>query len=371
VKPSVIIVGAGIVGCTVAYELARAGARVQVLETRTPGQGATRASAGILAPFIEGHGSQLLRQLGKRSLELYDAFIARIKEDTGEDIYYQRNGTFELAFSIEDVQRLGALTGALEKEGIESQWIAPEGFSDVEPQASTKALGALLIPTHGFVAVTPLALSAARAAVKFGARFKDAVGAVRIFALPNRRVGVQTAHATWEADRVVLAAGSWSTQITVDGADTIPVKPIRGQLIQMQAEPGALRRVIWGPDGYLVPWPDGSVLIGSTVEDVGFDESHTEEAVARLRDVAIALAPCLAASEISSIRTGLRPKGPDDVPLLGPSRVVRGLIYATAHYRNGVLFAPLTVQLVRDLVFDRSDDPALKDLDPSRWSIRL
>jgi glycine oxidase len=366
VKPSVIVVGAGIVGCTVAYELATAGARVQVFETRTPGQGATRASAGILAPFIEGHGSALLRQLGKRSLDLYDAFMQRLAADSGEEIVYQRNGTFEIAFSAEDVERLTALSKALHADGIASSWIQPEGFSDFEPQASTKALGALMIPTHGFVGVSQLTLAAMRAAEKLKIRFKSAIGAIRIMRLPNGRVGVKTANAVWEADKVVLAAGSWSSQITVEGAEPIPVKPIRGQLIQMQTEPGAIRRVIWGPNGYLVPWPDGSVLIGSTVEDVGFDESHTEDAVAQLRNAAIELVPSLANAEISSIRTGLRPKGPDDVPLLGPSRVVPGLIYATGHYRNGVLFTPLTVQFVSDLIFNRPADPALKDLDPSR-----
>ena len=365
-RPSVIVIGAGIVGCTVAYELATAGARVQVFETRTPGQGATRASAGILAPYIEGHGSETLRQLGRRSLDLYDAFMQRLAADSGEDIVYQRNGTFEIAFSGEDVDRLIALSKALHADGIASSWIAPEAFSDFEPLASTKSMGALMIPTHGFVGVTQLTLAAMRAAEKLKIRFRTATGAIRIFRLPSGRVGIQTEHASWEADRVVLAAGSWSTNITVEGADTVPVKPIRGQLIQMQTEPGSIRRVIWGPDGYLVPWPDGSVLIGSTVEDVGFDEAHTDEAVAKLRDAAIALVPALATAEISSIRTGLRPKGPDDLPLLGRSKVVPGLIYATAHYRNGVLFTPLTVQLVSDLVFDRPPDPSLKDLDPSR-----
>lgn len=360
-----IVVGAGIVGCTVAHELARAGARVQVLEPRKPGQGATRASAGILAPYIEGH-ADIFRDLGARSLELYDSFIARLRDDSGHEIPYQRNGTFELAFSDGDVDRLSALSARLWKQGVEARWITPDAFGNIEPLAARNARGALLIPIHGFVGVTALTLAAAAAAEKFGARFTSDVGAVRIYSLPGDRVGVQSSSSIWEADRVVLAAGSWSSQITVQGADAVPVKPIRGQLIQLQAQPGAIRRVLWGPNGYIVPWPDGAVLVGSTVEDVGFDESHTEEAVSALRAAAVELVPVLAAAPMTSVRTGLRPRGPDELPILGPSRAVPGLVYATAHYRNGVMFTPLTVELVRDVVLDRAPDPALRDLDPAR-----
>jgi glycine oxidase len=366
VKPSVVVVGAGIVGCTVAYELAKSGAPVRVLEPRSPGQGATRASAGILAPDIEGHGSALLRMLGRRSIDLYDDFISRLRADSGHDIVYQRNGTFDLAFSGADVDRLAELAKALERDGIEAQWVLPSAFDEYEPLASTQARGALFIPRHGFVGVTSLTLAAAAAAQRFGAAFTTDVGAVRIFAMPDGRVGVQASNQMWDADRVVLAAGSWSSMITVQDADQVPVKPIRGQLIQLQTDPGLIHRVIWGPDGYLVPWPDGSVLVGSTVEDVGFDERHTDDAVAKLRAAAATLVPSLANARISSVRTGLRPKGPDDLPILGRSKAVPGLIYATAHYRNGVMFAPLTVQLVGDLVFDRPADPALTDLDPAR-----
>lgn len=361
-----IVVGAGIVGCTVAHELAKCGASVQVIEPRTPGQGATRASAGILAPHIEGHSSDLLRSLGHRSLALYDDFMARLAADSGRELVYQRNGTFDLAFSDADEIRLRELSQTLTTEGIEARWITPDRFGDFEPYASPAARGALVIPTHGFVGVTSLTLAAAAAAQKFGATFTVAIGAIRILSAPGDRVCVETSNGTLAADRVVLAAGSWSSAITVEGADAIPVKPIRGQLIQLQTEPGTVHRVIWGPDGYIVPWPDGSVLVGSTVEDVGFDEAHTQEAVAKLRAAAVSLVPRLAGADMSSVRTGLRPKGPDDVPILGVSRVVPGLIYATAHYRNGVLFTPLTVQLVRDLVFDRPADPALRDLDPAR-----
>lgn len=370
--PSVIVVGAGIVGCTIAYELAKSGAVVQVLEPRTPGQGATRASAGILAPDIEGHGSTPLRTLGRRSIGLYDDFIADLRSDSGHDIFYQRNGTFDLAFSPDDVDRLHQLAKALTRDGIEARWVPRAGFDELEPLASKQAQGALFIPHHGYVAVTALTLAAATAAGKYGAAFASNTGAIRIFPMPDGRVGVQSSNRMWDADRVVLAAGSWSSSISVQGADSIPVKPIRGQLIQLQATPGAINRVIWGPEGYLVPWPDGAVLVGSTVEDVGFDENHTDEAVAKLRAAAASLAPTLSQAALTSVRTGLRPKGPDDLPVLGRSKAVPGLIYATAHYRNGVMFAPLTVRLVSDLVFDRSDDPALAALDPQRLSgIRL
>ena len=364
-SPAVLVIGAGIVGCTVAYELAKSGASVQVLETRAPGQGATRASAGILAPYIEGH-ADIFRDLGARSIELYDAFIERLRADSGHELVYQRNGTFELAFSNDDVERLTALSAVLAKQGVEARWVKRAAFDDFEPHASKHAHGALLIPIHGFVGVTALTLAAAAAAQRAGATFTTEIGAIRIYPLPASRVGVQTSSSTWEADRVVLAAGSWSSQITVQDADPVPVRPIRGQLIQLQAQAGAIRRVLWGPNGYLVPWPDGSILVGSTIEDVGFDESHTEEAVRQLRAAAVELAPMLDGAPMTSVRTGLRPRGPDDLPLLGVSRAVPGLIYATAHYRNGVMFAPLTVQLVSGLVFDRGADPALRDLDPAR-----
>ena len=308
----------------------------------------------------------LLRTLGRRSIDLYDDFISRLRTDSGHELIYERNGTFDLAFSADDVDRLGELAKALERDGIEARWVQPPAFDAYEPLASKRARGALFIPNHGFVGVTSLTLAAAAAAQRFGATISTDVGAVRIFAMPEGRVGVEASNQLWDADRVVLAAGSWSSMITVQDADRIPVTPIRGQLIQLQTDPGIIHRVIWGPDGYLVPWPDGSVLVGSTVEDVGFDERHTDDAVAKLKATAASLVPGLANAPMSSVRTGLRPKGPDDLPILGRSKAVPGLIYATAHYRNGVMFAPLTVQLVADLVFDRPADQALRDLDPAR-----
>jgi glycine oxidase len=297
---------------------------------------------------------------------MFDGFIERLRHDSGHDVVYQRSGTFELALSDADAERFQALLDLLQQQGVEARWIAPDAFDDFEPLASKQASGALLVPVHGFAAVTPLTLAAAAAAERFGARFQNEIGAIRICSAPAGQVVVRTSSGEWGADRVVLAAGSWSSQITVEGADPVPVRPIRGQLIELRGAPGGIRRVLWGPNGYLVPWPDGTVLVGATIEDVGFDESHTEAAVQALRDAAAELVPTLSGAPLADVRTGLRPRGPDDLPMLGPSRIIPGLIYATAHYRNGVMFAPLTVRLVHDLVFGGAADPALRDFDPSR-----
>ena len=338
---------------------------MQVLETRAPGQGATRASAGVLCPYIEGHDAKL-RDLGARSLAMYDAFIDSLRADSGRELVYQRNGTFEIAFNDADVTRLTAQSLLLRELNVEFKWVQPAAFDDFEPLVSKQALGALLIPVHGFVGATALTLAAMAAAQKFGARFVNEIGAIRIHSLPGNRVGVQTSSSRWDADHVVLATGSWSSQITIDGADPVPVKPIRGQLIQLESSAGAIRRAVWSPNGYLVPWPNGTVLAGATIEDVGFDESHTDSAVKALQRAAAEMVPSLADAPITNVRTGLRPRGPDDVPMIGPSRAVPGLFYATAHYRNGVLLAPLTAQLIRDLVLGTRIDSALRDLDPAR-----
>ena len=365
-SPSVVIVGAGIVGCAIAHELASSGARVQVLDARAPGQGATRASAGVLAPYIEGHEDSPLRSLGRRSLDLYDQFINKVRADSGEDLVYQRNGTFEAAFTDKEVDHLRRTASALHRDRVEAHWIPPARFAEHEPRISTAALGALLIPMHGFAGVATLTDALQTAAEKKGARFTNETGAIKIHSIAGGRVGVTTDSAEWDADKVVLAAGSWSSKITVEGSDPVPVKPIRGQLLQMQHEPGALRHSIWGSAGYLVPWPDGSVLVGATAEDVGFDENSTEEGVNKLKAAAATLVPALEGAPITSIRVGLRPKGLDDLPMIGASSVVPGLIYSTAHYRNGVLLAPLTAQLVKELIFDRAGDEALAALAPNR-----
>ncbi len=363
---SAIVIGAGVVGASIAWELAAAGVRVTLLDARTPGDGATRASAGVLCPYIEGHPASPLRDLGRDSLDMYDEFIVRLRRDSGRDIVYERSGTLEIALTAQEAERLAASSAALWKEGVEARWVPAAVIPDLEPNVSTSAAGGLFIPMHGFVGATSLTLAAVAAAEQRGAEVIADAGAIEVRPAPERGVSVTTPTREWNADVVVMAAGSWSSRVRVEGADPVPVKPIRGQLLQLTSRPGLLRRPIWGEAGYLVPWPDGSVLVGATVEDVGFDESNTEDARHALLEMAVALVPALQEADLVDARAGLRPKGPDDLPLVGRSRAVPGLIYATAHYRNGVLLAPLTADLVRRLAIDPAAT-TIAALEPSRY----
>jgi len=362
---AVTVIGAGVVGSTIAWELASAGAAVRLIDARRAGDGATRASAGVLAPYIEGHPASPLRELGRESLDLYDAFIARLSADSHRAIVYQRTGSLEVALTMEEAERLSAASAVLWREGVEARWIPGAVIPDLEPNVTPDAPGALFIPMHGYVGVSSLAAAAVAGARQHGAEVLEASGAIEVSAVPGGGVRVRTEAASWDADMAVVAAGSWSSGITVEGADPVPVRPIRGQLIQLSAPPGTVRHIVWGTAGYLVPWPDGSVLVGATVEDVGFDEGATEEARRGLLDMAAALVPALAGAALADVRVGLRPRGPDDLPMVGRSLAVPGLIYATAHYRNGVLLAPLTAQLVRRLVLDPAA-PTIAALDPAR-----
>ena len=168
------------------------------------------------------------------------------------------------------------------------------------------------------------------------------------------------------ADQVGIAAGSWSAQLALDDAAAASVRPIRGQLLRLKWSGDQLSRVIWGPDCYLVPWQDGTVLVGATVEDVGFDERATAAGVRDLLDAACELLPDAWRASFVEARVGLRPASGDGLPIIGRSASFPSLVYATGHYRNGVLLAPLTARLVADLVIERRTDPLLWPLTPGR-----
>lgn len=365
--PEVIIVGAGVIGCACAHELASAGVRVSVFDARRVAEGASRASAGVLAPYIEGHDSGPLRDLGRRSLALYDEFVQRVMAASGLTVQYTRNGTLEIALEFDDAVRLRAAADTLRAQEVPARWVDVAELQTVEPLTATGVRGGLLIESHGFVGVPDLVDALAASAMRSGAVFAQESRVISIDEGPGGRLAVESENGVSFADYVVLASGSWSSQIRIALAEPITVKPIRGQLLHLTwptTQP--LRHVIWAPDCYIVPWLNGRVLVGATVEDAGFDERATAAGVRDLLEASCAVVPHLWQASFTEVRVGLRPASPDGLPVVGRSTALPGLVYATGHYRNGVLLAPLTAALVRDLILGNPWDPVLESMAPSR-----
>jgi len=366
--PEVVIVGAGIIGCACAHELAQAGARVSVFDARRVGGGASQASAGVLAPYIEGHESSPLRELGRRSLDLYDDFIRNVMDVSGLAVQYTRSGTLEIATDDDEATRLRQSAERLSGEGVAAEWLDDSQLRDAEPLAATGARGGLLIGLHGFVGVPDLTDALAAAAMRNGATFAPDTRVVSVAPAQGGRVSVETENGVSKADCVVIASGTWTGQMRIAGVPPLGVTPVRGQLLHLTwptTQP--LRHVVWGADCYLVPWLNGRVLVGATVEDAGFDERATAAGVRDLLEAGCSLVPHLWQASFTEVRVGLRPASPDGLPIIGPSTAVPGLVYATGHYRNGVLLAPLTAAIVRDLVLGRSRDAAIETLTPARF----
>ncbi len=347
---NITVVGAGVVGCAVAYELASRGARVQLIDPRGPGGGATHASAGILAPLIEGHSTALLR-LGTCSVALWDDFIRRIQRESGQTIEYARTGTLHVALNDAQAGELSNVASGFKSADVPHTVLDGRAAATLEPGLTDRATMALLVPDHGFVGPIPLIDALVRAATARGVSMVQS----RVTNIDEIR-----------ADAVVIAAGSWSAEFV----KTPPfVKPIRGQLLALSMNPRPATRVVWGTDCYIVPWSDGTVLVGATVEDVGFDERTTIAGIRGLMNAAVDLLPGLEHAQFREARAGLRPKTVDELPAIGRSSTMPHVFYATGHYRNGVLLAPLTATLIADLVLDGRERPELADVRPDRFGL--
>lgn len=359
---NVTIVGAGIIGCASAYELARRGCHVDVIDMRAPGRGATHASAGILAPYIEGQIDAVLR-LGVASLAMYPEFVERVSRDVGRELEFRRCGTLQVARSQVEHERLVDAAERLSALGVTYELIARDAARRLEPAIDEHVVSALLTPEHGYVRVNDM-LAALTSAD--GGHVTFHTGHVRAIESGASGVTVETAVGDRRADVLVIAAGSWSASLSVP---PVPVKPIRGQIVELQFAQRPFTRVVWGESCYMVPWCDGTVLVGATAEDAGFDESITPVATRSLTDAAQQLVPAIASAPVRDVRVGLRPATPDELPVIGRSSTMPHVVYATGHYRHGILMAPLTATLVADIVMDERPDALLDLVRPARFAL--
>jgi len=361
-----VVIGAGLIGLAAAWRAAQRGLSVLVLDRASePGAGASYAAAGMLAPVTEtdfGEERQLRVNLTAR--ERWPAFAAELEERSGLPTGYRDSGALVVAADRDDAEALRRLHELQVSLGLEAEWLPPSRCRRLEPGLSPRIAGGIL--AHGDGQADPRATTRALAAVVDELELGVEVEAIEHEG--GRVTGVRTSAGIVECGAVVVAAGAWSPALAPLGAGP-PVRPVKGQILELRVRAGLdepATRVVRTPRCYLVARGNGQVVLGATVEEQGFDTTVTADGVYRLLEAAWEVLPEVAELELVDARAGLRPGTPDNAPVVGAGEL-DGLLWATGHWRNGVLLAPLTGDLVADLLEGAELPEELAGLDPARF----
>jgi glycine oxidase len=358
----VLVVGGGIIGLATAYELAKAGCEVTVFERATPGAEASSAAAGLLAPLGESSETTFAR-LALASWRLYPDVVRELQERTGIDLEYVTRGTI---YPMSVTQTRGdAEAWAVNKEfGVEV--LEGGDVQALEPGLSPKVRHAVFVKGDHWLNNQRLVLAYAQAAAAAGVLLSTGCNVSRVIVEGGRARAVVTEGERVEGDAVLLAAGAWTSELVASFGMRLRVEPRRGQMIALAHVPPILTYCVHG-EVYLAPRPSGELLVGATVERAGFQRAVTAEGIGSLLRAAIELVPSLRDLPIARTWCGFRPWAPDSLPILGPWPGIEGLWIATAHFRNGILLAPITARLMTDWMSRGKPGIAVDEFLPDRF----
>lgn len=360
----VVVVGGGLIGCLVARELAHDGHRVTLVERSKVGREASHDAAGMLAPLAEAEMPGPFLDLCVESRDLHATLANELFAEVGTDVWYRDDGTYLLAFDDAEAEALRARAIVHASLGLESELVPVDIARREEPALSPHVTAALSVPGDHQVDNRKLVEAAALSCYARGVKIVEHTPVRALLRdASDRIVGVDTTAGPIDAACVVVAAGSWSSLI---GGFDVPVEPIKGQMLMLELASPPCRRVLRSERCYVVARIDGRVLVGGTMERVGFDKSVAASAVGTLLEAGREVVPTLSSAFGGEAWAGLRPSTPDELPAIG--RLDDNLIAATGHFRNGILLAPVTARIVAGLVRGDAPHAAAALLDPRRFS---
>ncbi|HYR77273.1 MAG TPA: glycine oxidase ThiO [Pyrinomonadaceae bacterium] len=364
----VVIVGGGVIGLSIARALALRGVSdVMLIERGQPGAEASWAAGGILAPQVESDRADDFFSLAAAGRDLYPAFAESLKDETGIDVELDLTGTLCLGFTEKDEAELRSRFDWQSKAGLSVEWLSGDEARRQEPCISHQVRCALCLPNDYQVDNRRLIEALVKANEKLDVRLITDCHVSKLLIENEKIRGVETSSGFVVARVVVLAAGAWTSQINSSDLALPQLEPVRGQMLCYETRPRIARHVIYSSRGYLVPRRDGRLLAGSTTEWAGYDKRVTDEGVRAIKSMAIEIAPALARLTPVDSWAGFRPRATDDLPVLGPCEEIAGLFYATGHYRNGILLAPITAQLIAQAIVDGATSPMPAAFSPDRF----
>ena len=358
VNKNIIIIGGGVIGLGIGWQLTKVGASVTIYERDRVGKAASWAAAGMLAPLAEAHLEEPeLLELGRKSLTLYPQWVETLEADAQMSIDYRVEGTLIVGFEPDDRHQLSHLYAAQQHLGLDVNWLTGREAREIEPALSPRVTAAIHCESDHQVDNRLMVKALQCAYLTSGGLLYENSSVESIVIENGTTTGVQTQEGFKACDAVVLAAGCWSAQFGgLPDAIRPPIRPVKGQMLALQMEEGVYIRTViravrarYSTSVYLVPRNDGRLIVGATSEEMGFDTRLTAGGVFELLRGAWEAVPGVYELPILETWTGLRPGSRDNAPILGKTPV-ENLIYATGHYRNGILLTPITAYEITKLI---------------------
>lgn len=350
--PDVLIIGAGIIGCSVAYYLTLSGHRVLVVDRDQLAAGASHVAPGMLAPQVEAHYDDAFFAMSLAGRALHAPLAAALAESVGLDVECRFTGVLRVAADEAERAELRRRLLWQQRRGLRVEWLEPAELGEREPLlagASGRQLtGGLWFPDEGQVRAPRLVEALARASALRGARFREGITVTGLAIDGTRATGALTSGNHLPAGSVVLTAGVGSASVARSTGIELPVRPVKGQVIHLHALDRVPAQILWSGHCYLVPRANGEVVLGATEEDGNDDPRPTLAGVGRLASEALELVPTLGGLRVIGVQGGLRPAAPDRFPIIGRVPTLDNLWVATAHFRGGILLGPLTGKVVAE-----------------------
>ncbi len=364
-NPDALVVGGGIVGAAIAWRLAKDGMAVTLLEKGAIGREASWAAGGMLTPVHLAEYPPALAEACGASLALYEPLCREVAAASSVDPEYRVTGLVLLVTDDAGEEAARLLEAWKRERGQPVESLSRDEAVVREPHLTPRLRRALYLPDIAQVRNNRMAVALCAAAASRGADIRPDTPVTGFLRVPGRVNGVKTARGDVYAGATVLAAGAWSPELLRSVGLDLKVRPVKGQMLLAGGPPDFCRHMILEGETYLIPGCDGRILVGSTLEEKGFDKTVTLEATGDLAQRGARLMPDLGKLPMVTSWSGLRPATPDRLPYLGKAPL-EGLIVATGHYRNGILLAPITAEIVADLLVGQPPSIDLTPFDPLR-----
>ena len=368
----VVIVGGGVIGLAIGWRLQKAGRPTVVCDRGMAGREASWLSAGMLAPETEmGFEDEAIYRIGRESMNRWPQFVRELERDSGLSVDFRTNGILHVADDRDAAEALQRHFAFQKEQGLDVEWLTGQEAREVEPFIAPRLPGAVFSRSDHQVDNRLLVDALIAAFKKAGGTLEEhtPVKAIVPGGANEPPAAVYASGERIAAQQIIVAAGAWSRQLEgmVEAARPA-VRPVKGQMIQVQMRPPfELEHVVWGRDAYLAPKSNGRLLVGATVEEMGFDTQVTAGGLYSILEAAWRIVPGIYDLEVTETWAGLRPGSRDNDPILGESDMP-GVLFATGHYRNGILLVPITADEMSQLVLTGETSDWLKPFSPSRFS---